>query len=324
MSEQPQTTPARPERPARPEKPKRRLRLWIGIATVAVVAVAAAIAIPALTAAKPAPTDESGTVATSVKLGVNDIAAGHWEVLVDLAKEEGIDVELVSFTDYNTPNPALAAGDVDITKFQHLRFLGQFNETQGEDLVPLSSTEIFPIGFFSTKWASVDEVPQGAEVTLSNNPANQVRPLLALYNAGLIEFTKDADWSVTIDDVDYSKSRIGKLTPIDPTQTAASLDSVDIAFVDPPYQLAAGITNEQQIYVEDADRDDLQQYVNVFAVRAEDADNETLKKVAELYHHPDVVAAIQAESGYQGVFKELDEKTLLSVLAEQQKEFAQQ
>ncbi|MDI6023664.1 MetQ/NlpA family ABC transporter substrate-binding protein [Leucobacter sp. UT-8R-CII-1-4] len=313
------------ERPARPEKPKSRLGLWIGIAVAAVIAIVAAIVTPALLNANSAGNNgENGASVETVKLGVNDIAAGHWEVLVDLAKEEGIDVELVSFTDYNTPNPALDAGDVDINKFQHLRFLAQYNATQGGDLVPLASTEIFPIGFFSKKWTSVEEIPAGAEVTLSNNPANQVRPLLALYNAGLIEFTKPADWSVTIDDVDYSKSKLGKITPIDPTQTAASLDSVDIAFVDTPYQLAAGLGEKEQIYVEDADRDDLQQYVNVFAVRAENADNPALKKVAELYHHPDVIAAIQAESGYQGVFKQLDEKTLKSVLAEQEKEFAQQ
>lgn len=312
------------EHPARPEKPKSRLGLWIGIAVAAVIAVVAAIVTPALLNSNAAASGENGNTTETVKLGVNDIAAGHWEVLVDLAKEEGIDVELVSFTDYNTPNPALDAGDVDINKFQHLRFLAQYNATQGGDLVPLASTEIFPIGFFSKKWSSVEEIPAGAEVTLSNNPANQVRPLLALYNAGLIEFTKPADWSVTIDDVDYSKSKLGKITPIDPTQTAASLDSVDIAFVDTPYQLAAGLGEKEQIYVEDADRDDLQQYVNVFAVRAENADNPALKKVAELYHHPDVIAAIQAESGYQGVFKQLDEKTLKSVLAEQEKEFAQQ
>lgn len=321
MSEQTPTTPARP---ARPEKPKRRLGLWIGLAAAVAVAVVAAVTIPALTAAKEAPAEKGAAVIETVKLGVNDIGAGHWEVLVGLAKKEGIDVELISFTDYNTPNPALDAGDVDMNKFQHLRFLGQFNATQGAELVPLGSTEIFPIGFFSKKWTSVDEIPQGGEVTLSNNPANQVRPLLALHNAGLIEFTKPADWSVTIDDVDYAKSKLGKLTPIDPTQTAASLDSVDIAFVDTPYQLASGLTLEQQIYVEDADRDDLQQYVNIFAVRSEDADNKTLKTVAELYHHPDVVAAIQAESDSQGVFKQLDAKTMLSVLAEQEKEFAKQ
>ena len=314
------------ETPERPEKPKSRLGLWIGIAAAAVIAVVAAILTPALLNQNAAAsnTGEAAAQVETVKLGVNDIAAGHWEVLVQLAEQEGIEVELVSFTDYNTPNPALDAGDVDINKFQHLRFLAQYNATQGGDLVPLASTEIFPIGFYSKKWSSVDEIPAGAEVTLSNNPANQVRPLLALYNAGLIEFTKPADWSVTIDDVDYSKSKLGKITPIDPTQTAASLDSVDIAFVDTPYQLAAGLGETEQIYVEDADRDDLQQYVNVFAVRAENADNPALQKVAELYQHPDVIAAIQAESGYQGVFKQLDQKTLLSVLAEQEKEFAQQ
>jgi D-methionine transport system substrate-binding protein len=289
--------------------------VWITAAAVVVVAVLAIVGVNVFS--------NNGSDSATVRLGVNDIGADHWQVFVDRAAEEGITVELVSFTDYNTPNPALDAGDVDMNKFQHIRFLAQTNATQGFDLVPIGSTEIFPIGFFSMKWTSVDDIPQGAEVTMSNNPANQVRPLLALYNAGLIQFTKPADWTVTIDDVDYANSRIGKITPIDPTQTAASLDSVDIAFVDAPYQLAAGLTLDQEIYVEDVNRDDLQQYVNIFAVRAEDADNETLKKLAELYHDPAVEAAIAAERGYQGVFVTLDQATMLSVLDAQTQEFTQ-
>lgn len=304
-----------PERPVRPEKPRRRVGLFATLGAVVVAAIVAAFAIPALISAQSE--DEK-----TVRLGVNDIALEHWDVLVDLAKKEGITVKLVSFTDYNTPNPALDAGDIDLNKFQHVRYLANYNAAQGKNLVPIGATEIFPISFFSKKWTSVDEIPQGAEVTLSNNPANQVRPLLALYNAGLVAFTKDADWSVTIDDVDYSASRIGKITPIDPTQTAASLDSVDIAFVDDVYQGPAGLGEKEQLYTEDVNRPDLQQYVNIFAARNEDKDNATLKRVAELYHDPAVEAAVQKATGYSGVFKSDSQAELAKVLQEQEKLFA--
>lgn len=309
--------------PARPEKPKSRVGLWVTIAIVAVLAVIAAFVVPKLTQSSDADAKPAGgsEEVTKVKLGVNDIAEAHWEVLVDLAAEENIEVELVSFTDYTTPNPALASGDIDINKFQHVRYLAQHVATQGDDLVPIGSTEIFPISIFSKQWSSIDEIPEGGEVTISNNPANQVRPLLALYNAGLIAFKGEADWNVTIDDIDYEASKLGKVTPIDPSQTAASLDSVDIAFVDTPFQLAAGLGEKETIYREDANRPDLQQYVNVFAVRGEDRDNKALKRVAELYHAPEVQAVITEHPEYDGVEKDETQDDLLKVLAEQIKEF---
>jgi len=303
----------------RPEKPRSRLRLWTVLAVVVVLAVAAAIVVPNLTARSADADAASGR--TTVRLGVNDIGKEYWDVLVAKAADEGIDVELVSFTDYNTPNPALSAGDIDINAFQHVRYLAQYDASQDEDLVPLGATAIYPIGFYSTRWKSVEEVPQGAEVTLSNNPANQVRPLLALYNAGLVEFTKEADWSVTLDDVDYDRSRIGKITPIDPTQTAASLDSVDIAFVDGTFAENAGLTDAQQIYNEDVDRPDLAQYINIFAVRGEDRDDPALQKIVELYHSDEVVAALEADPGFDGVIKDETADELQAVLEEQLEEF---
>lgn len=312
----------------RPEKPRNKLPWYLGGAAVVIVAVTAgALILPGLFngqgTAEPAAAGDADEERVSVKLGVVDEGNTSWDVFVEKAAEEGIDVEIVGFTDYTTPNPALASGDIDINKFQHTRYLAQHNVATGDELQPLGSSEIYPIGFYSKEWASVEEVPDGAEVTLSNNPANQVRPLLALYNAGLVGFTKDADWTVTLDDVDYDNSVIGKITPIDPTQTAASLDSVDIAFVDSNFAQNAGLTDEQKIYEEDADRDDLAQYINIFAVRPGDETNEDYLKLIDIYHSPEVEAAIEEENGgvFEGIFKEVSVDDLKDVLATQEAEF---
>lgn len=299
-------------KPSLPEKPKNnRTGLFAGIAVVVVaLIVGAVLLVPGWLGGGSSENADaaSGNAVepVSVRLGVADAGKSFWNILVEEAEAEGIDLEIVSFTDYNTPNPALASGDIDINKFQHVRYLAQYNASQseGDALVAIGASEIYPIGFYSKKWESVEDVPQGAEVTLSNNPSNQVRPLLALEAAGLIEFFGNPGWSATLDDVDYANSTIGKITPIDPSLTAASLDSVDIAFVDPAFAVAAGVTEDLQIYVEDADRDDLRQYVNIFAVRADDADNEAYKTIVKLYHSAAVRDAIQAEDGFDGIFKE--------------------
>lgn len=324
MSESQQ--PALPEKSVQPDAPvlpaKPKSKLWPKLtvaAAVVVLGVAAAIAIPSwINGNKPA----SATNAT-VKLGVDDAGSAYWKLVSQRAEEQGVKLELISFSDYSTPNPALVSGDIDVNKFQHLRYLAQFNASQKQDLVPVGSGEIYPIGFYSKKWASLAQVPQGAEVTLSNNPANQVRPLLALKEAGLIAFKGDPGWKATLADVDYAKSRIGKITPIDPTQTAASLDSVDIAFVDSQFAENAKLTAQQEIYKESADRDDLQQYINVFVAKSKDAENPAISTVVKIYQSAEIKQAIKTEKGNDAVFRsEVPIQRLKEVLAEQQKQFS--
>ncbi|QLY33529.1 MetQ/NlpA family ABC transporter substrate-binding protein [Nocardia huaxiensis] len=257
-----------------------------------------------------------------VRIGVNDLALPHWEVFRQKAAEAGITIEYVSFSDYNQPNPALAQGQIDLNKFQHVRYLANFNARNNQNLVPIGATEVFPLALYSKKHRSVTEIPQGGEITLSNNPANQVRPLLSLAAAGLITLRNGASWDSKIEDVDRAASRV-QLTTIDPTLTAQSLDSVDAAFVDDTFAGPAGLTNEQIIYSDDPERPNLKQYINVFAARAADKDNPTYLKLVEIYHDPAVEAAIRAESGYRGIFKTNDQADLQATLTELEGKFRQ-
>ncbi|MFD6453360.1 MetQ/NlpA family ABC transporter substrate-binding protein [Nocardia sp. NPDC060220] len=255
-----------------------------------------------------------------VRIGVNDIAQPHWEVYKRKAAEQGITVEYVNFTDYKQPNPALAQKQIDLNKFQHVRYLANYNVASNDTIVPIGATEIFPLTLYSTKRTSVAEIPRGGQITLSNNPAQQVRPLLGLSAAGLIVLKGGASWDSTIDDVDTGASKV-RLTTIDPTLTAQSLDSVDAAFVDDTFAGPAGLTQQQVIYTDDPERPELKQYINVFAARAADKDNPTYLKLAQLYHDPEVVAAVQAETGYAGIFKTNDAADLQATLRELETKF---
>lgn len=255
-----------------------------------------------------------------VRIGVNDIAQPHWDVLERKAAEQGITVEYVNFTDYKQPNPALAQKQVDLNKFQHVRYLANYNVGNNDTLVPIGATEIFPLTLYSKKHRSVAEIPKGGQITLSNNPAQQVRPLLGLSAAGLIVLKGGASWDSKIEDVDAGASKV-RLTTIDPTLTAQSLDSVDAAFVDDTFAGPAGLTQQQVIYTDDPERPELKQYINVFAARAADKDNPTYLKLAQLYHDPEVVAAVQAETGYAGIFKTNDPADLQATLRELETKF---
>ncbi|WP_405498227.1 MetQ/NlpA family ABC transporter substrate-binding protein [Nocardia sp. NBC_00511] len=237
-----------------------------------------------------------------VRIGVNDLAQPHWDVFKTKAAAAGITVKFTNFTDYNQPNPALSQGQIDLNKFQHVRYLANYNARNNDTLVPIGATEIYPLGLYSKKHRSVTEIPQGGEITLSNNPANQVRPLLNLAAAGLITLRNGPSWDSKLEDVDKAASRV-RLTPIDPTLTASSLDSVDAAYVDDTWARQAGLTNDQIIYTDDPKRPDLAQYINIFAARAADQGNPTYLKLVQIYHDPDVEAAIKAEAGFQGIFE---------------------
>ncbi|NUP26323.1 MAG: methionine ABC transporter substrate-binding protein [Nocardia sp.] len=250
-----------------------------------------------------------------VRIGVNDLALPHWEVYRQKAAERGITVEFVNFSDYNQPNPALSQGRIDLNKFQHLRYLANYNVADNDDLTPIGATEIFPLTLYSKKFDSVADIPPGGEITLSNNPANHVRPLLGLAAAGLIVLKGGPSWDSRIEDVDTAASRV-RLTTIDPTLTAQSLDSVAAAFVDDTFAVPAGLTAADVIYTDDPERPELTQYINVFAARAADKDDPTLLALADLYHDPDVEAAVRAESGYDGIFKNNDPAELRATLAE--------
>ncbi|GAB2632812.1 MetQ/NlpA family ABC transporter substrate-binding protein [Nocardia goodfellowii] len=257
-----------------------------------------------------------------VRVGVNDLAQPHWKVFERKAAEQGIAIEFVNFTDYNQPNPALAQRRIDLNKFQHVRYLANYNVRNNDTLVPIGATEIFPLTLYSRKHKSVNDIPRGGQITLSNNPANQVRPLLGLAAAGLIVLKGGASWDSKIEDVDAVASKVS-LKPIDPTLTAQSLESVDAAFVDDTFARPAGLTQDQVIYTDDPERPELKQYINIFAARAADKDNPRLLAVAALYHDPEVEAAVRAETGYQGTFKRNDPADLQATLKELEARFRQ-
>lgn len=255
-----------------------------------------------------------------VRIGVNDISLPHWDVYKKKAAEQGITVEFTNFSDYNQPNPALSQRRIDLNKFQHVRYLANYNVRNNDTLVPIGATEIFPLTLYSKKHRSVADIPRGGQITLSNNPANQVRPLLSLAAAGLIVLKGGASWDSKIEDVDTDASKV-KLTPIEPTLTAQSLDSVDAAFVDDTFAVPAGLGKKETIYTDDPERPDLKQYINVFAARAADKDDPKLRTLAQLYHDPEVEAAIRAEKGFDGSFKTNSLEDLQAILKELEAKF---
>lgn len=267
---------------------------------------AAALALPlALLLSACAGTAESGSTAApesneTVKIGVVGAGDPYWETYTEAAAAEGITVELVDFSEYTQPNPALAAGELDLNQFQHVIYLATHNVQSGDDLVPVGATAIYPLGLYSTKYDSVDDIPAGETVAVPNDESNQARGLLVLQSAGLIELEGGGSPFSTVADV-LSSSKV-KVEALDAAFTATSLPDVAAAIINNDFVTDAGLSFDDAIATDDPADPNAIPYINIFAARAEDADNPTYQKLVEIYQNtPEVQEGVQEASGNTAV-----------------------
>lgn len=260
----------------------------------------------------------------TVRIGVVGASDPYWETYVDAAADEGITVELVDFSDYNQPNPALAEGEVDLNQFQHIIYLAQFNEANGGDLVPVGATAIYPLGLYSSQYDSVEDIPDGATVAVPNDPSNLARALLVLQSADLITLTDGGSTYSTVSDIDESKSRV-TVTELDPTLTATSLPDVAAAIINNDFIVDSGLEASDAIAQDDPSDPNALPYVNIFAARAEDKDNETYLKLVEIYQDTKAVTdGVVENSGGTAVILKTPVEELVASLESVQEQIAEQ
>lgn len=175
-------------------------------------------------AAKAAPDKE-------IKIGAT--AGPHAEVVEAVAKEaakQGIKIKVVEFSDYITPDKALADGDIDLASYQHKPFLDNFNSQNGTDLVSIGNTILMRMGIYSNKVKDVKDLPDGAVVAVPNDPTNEGRGLALLQKAGVIKLKDGVGLKATPDDVVDNPKHL-QFREIEAAQLPRSLDDVDAAVI---------------------------------------------------------------------------------------------
>lgn len=255
--------------------------------------------------------DESNPVVIGV---VNAAADDQWAVFEEQAEAEGIYVEIKDLGSYDLPNAALTSEELDLNQFQHLQYLAEYNTNTGEDLTPIGATAIYPLSLYSSKYGSVDEIPSGAEIAIPNDPTNLARALLVLQDAGLLEL-KDGGSSVSTE-LDVLPSSTVTVTPVDATQTAVNLDSIDGAVVNNDFIKDAGLAAEDALYQDSAEAEGARPYINVWVSRAADKDDETFLKLVDIAHSTEVEDALLEASGGSAVIADQDGPTLQGYLDE--------
>lgn len=251
----------------------------IGVAIVAI-----AIAIVAWTFQKKSGADE-------IVIGISPPFAKPLQAAIEDAKEQGINVRLVEFSDWNTPNITLNHGDIDANYFQHQPFLNNALKETDFKLKALGIGSGTHVGLYSKKYKSLDEIPNGARVVVPNDPVNQGRSLLLLQHAKLVTLKDSSNHLSKLSDIVENPKNLN-FVEVEGPQTARAVDDADLVFTYPMYLRLAKTIDPNDALILDEINNTL--YAILFVVREDfEKDSpekaEQLKKFIHIYQTSDKV-----------------------------------
>ncbi|PTQ82418.1 D-methionine transport system substrate-binding protein [Trichococcus patagoniensis] len=241
-------------------------------------------------------TSSEATEAVKVTLGVVGEVNEPWDYVIEELKEkENIEVELVKFTDYTTPNNALAEGEIDLSSFQTEIFMDNYNKDHGTELTTIGYTVMAPLGLYSDKITDISELKDGDTIAIPNDVSNEGRALILLQTAGLITLDPEAGLVPTTEDVVENKLNL-QFQTLESNQTARALQDVTASVINSGMAVDAGfIPSEDAVFLEPVTADS-KPYYNVIAALSEDVDNETFQTIVEYYQSEGTAKVIEESS----------------------------
>lgn len=217
-----------------------------------------------------------------LKIGVS--AGPYGDILREAAKlsaEQGVKAEIIEFTDWNQPNAALQAGDIDLNNFQNRPYLANQVKTRGYNIVVLDESILVPAGIYSKKYTSFADIPAGAKIAIPNDPTNGGRALLLFQKAGLIKLKAGTSLPSVLDVTENPKKL--QIVEIDAAQLPRSLDDVAAAFVSSNYAYLAGLQLKNALIAETTVEEAKPFFTLVFAVREDRKDDPRIAKFIQIY-----------------------------------------
>jgi len=240
----------------------------------------------------------SKPIVDNTKITVGVIAGSEEqvaEVAAQIAKEKyGLDVKLIIFSDYITPNAALDEGSIDLNAFQHKPYLDQQIKDRGYKFAIAGNTFVYPIAGYSNKIKSVDELKEGDQIAVPSDPTNLARALMLLEQQGLLKLKEGADLSATVLDI-VSNPKNLKVVELEAAQLPRALDDVSLAVINTTYASSINLTpSKDGIFVEDKESP----YVNLLVSREDNLNAENVKTFVKAYQSAEVYQA--AEEIFKG------------------------
>ena len=208
--------------------------------------------------------------ATTVKVGASPTP--HAEILnaaKDMLKAEGINLEIIEYSDYVQPNVALDSKDLDANYFQHKPYLDDFNAQKGTKLSSMGGVHYEPFGIYAGKSKSLKDLKKGAIVAVPNDATNEGRALLLMQDQGLITLKDGVGMTATVRDIKDNPKKL-RIEEIEAAQLVRALPDVDIAIINGNYAILGGLKVANALAVEAADSAAATTYANILAIRTGD------------------------------------------------------
>lgn len=200
------------------------------------------------------------------------------EFVKPILSEQGYELDIEILDNFFIFNQALDAGDVDANYFQHVPFFEGEVETKGYDLVNVGGIHIEPFGIYSSKHESLELIPDGANVIISNSIADHGRILFILQDAGLIKLNDDVTpVNATVDDIKENPKNL-TFKEVNPEflTTAYSSGEGDLVAINGNYALSAGLNPlEDALILESTSNDN--PYVNIVACKKGNENSNKIK-----------------------------------------------
>ena len=206
----------------------------------------------------------------------------------DQAKKAGLKIEVEELNGGVPLNQAVAEGSVDANAFQSIGYLQGFNESNSSKLTPIGTTYIEPMGLYSKKVKSLNDLPNGAKIAIPDNPYNTTRALRLLETAGLIKLPADfKEGTGTPSDIVENKKNFEFLL-IDDTTSVRVLDDVDLIAIGNTIALEGGLNVlKDALFYEKADESTITS-INVIVVKSGNESKDDYKKLVDLYQDAEV------------------------------------
>lgn len=216
------------------------------------------------------------------------------ELIKDDLKDEGVNLEIKDYSDYVQPNLAVNDGDIDANFFQHEPYLDNFVEERNVDLVSVGKVHIEPMGLYSKKIKSLEELEDRAKISIPNDPTNGGRALLLLQDNNLIKLDEKAGFNATEKDIVDNPKNI-EIQALEAAQLSRTLDDVDASIINGNYALEADLNPvKDAIILEKKDSP----YANILVVKKGNENNENIKKLLKALQSDKIKKYI--EENYNG------------------------
>mgnify|MGYP003084833522 FL=1 len=271
------------------------MKKWLALAATAVLGASLLISGCGSSTNNASSSGASNSKAEVLKVAANPVP--HAEILNQikpLLAKEGVDLQVVEFTDYIQPNMALSSKEVDANFFANVPYQNNFNKDHGTNFVSFAPVHIEPLAIYSKKIKDLKDLPNGAKVAIPSDPTNSARALLLLQSAGLVTLKDPTGLTNTPFDVTSNPKNI-QITELEAAQIPRSIEDLDAAVINANYALPAGLNHTTDgLFVEKADSP----YANLLSVNPGDENKPAIQKLAKALQSPEVKKFI--EEHYKG------------------------